>query len=329
MQEFKILLIGCGSIGNRHIESILNLKTKTQIFITIIEKNIKNINKKFFDIKKKNFYVSIYQNEIPKRSYKYDLCIISANSSDRLFILNKIKNIKFRTIILEKLLADNLNNLINLKKIMKKMNVKNVYVNTPRRYMNVFKNIKKKLDLKNPLSINYTATNFKLGSNSIHIIDLFKYFTDNLPICKIFCDINKIIKIKNNFFDFQGFLLMKDKKYNTIFIDNVRQNVDIRTGFGGIKILNYPKSFIFNEQFNELIEITENTKFLKSNIILKKARFNLQSELTGDYVKKLINDEILDLPNFDTSYKSHYVCFKAFENSLNKINKSLTKYSIT
>ena len=31
---------------------------------------------------------------------------------------------------------------------MKKMNVKNVYVNTPRRYMNVFKNIKKKLDLK-------------------------------------------------------------------------------------------------------------------------------------------------------------------------------------
>ena len=59
---------------------------------------------------------------------------------------------------------------------------------------------------------------------------------------------------------------MKDKKYNTIFIDNVRQNVDIRTGFGGIKIMNYPKSFIFNEQFNELIEITENTKFLKSNI---------------------------------------------------------------
>ena len=212
---------------------------------------------------------------------------------------------------------------------MKKMNVKNVYVNTPRRYMNVFKNIKKKLDLKNPLSINYTATNFKLGSNSIHIIDLFKFFTDNLPLDKIFCDINKIIKIKNNFYDFQGFLLMKDKKYNTIFIDNVRQNVDIRTGFGGIKIINYPKSFIFNEQFNELIEITENTKFLKSNIIFKKARFKLQSELTGDYVKKLINDEKLDLPNFDTSYKSHYVCFKAFENSLNKINKSLTKYSIT
>ena len=39
MQEFKILLIGCGSIGNRHIESILKIKTKTQIFITIIEKN--------------------------------------------------------------------------------------------------------------------------------------------------------------------------------------------------------------------------------------------------------------------------------------------------
>ena len=58
---------------------------------------------------------------------------------------------------------------------MKKMNVKNVYVNTPRRYMNVFKNIKKKLDLKNPLSINYTATNFKLGSNSIHIIDLLNF----------------------------------------------------------------------------------------------------------------------------------------------------------
>ena len=92
MQEFKILLIGCGSIGNRHIESILNLKTKTQIFITIIEKNIKNINKKFLILKKK-FLCFIFQNEIPKESYKYDLCIISTNSSDRLFILNKIKNL--------------------------------------------------------------------------------------------------------------------------------------------------------------------------------------------------------------------------------------------
>lgn len=329
MQEFKILLIGCGNIGNRHIESILNLNIKTSIFITIIEKNIKNVNKQYLNIKKKNFYVSISQNKILKESNKYDLCIISANSSDRLSILKKIQKIKFGTIILEKLIADNLNNLISLKKIMKKINCKKVYVNTPRRYMSVFKKIKKKLNLKSPISINYTATNFKLGSNSIHIIDLFKFFTDNLPLDKIFCDINKIIKVKKNFYDFQGFLLMKDKKYNTFFVDNVRQNVDIKTGFGGIRILNYPKSFIFNEQFNELIEITENIKLSKSNIILKKEQFKLQSELTGDYVKKLIKNEKLDLPNFDTSYKSHYVCFKAFENSLNKMNKSLSKYRIT
>ena len=55
MQEFKILLIGCGNIGNRHIESILNLNIKTSIFITIIEKNIKNVNKQFLNIKKKKF----------------------------------------------------------------------------------------------------------------------------------------------------------------------------------------------------------------------------------------------------------------------------------
>ena len=83
--------------------------------------------------------------------------------------------------------------------------------------MDVYKNIKKDLNLSKPLSIFYTATNFKLASNSIHIIDLFQYFIGDKNIKSIFCQINKIVKKKKKYSEFEGILIFSDKnKFNTL-----------------------------------------------------------------------------------------------------------------
>lgn len=331
MKIFTILLLGYGNIGKRHLESILNSKFKAKIEITIIDNDIKKLkdiknNSKLFNFD--NFEINSHK-KLYLKNNKYNLCIIATNSSERLYLLRKISHIKFDTVIIEKLIADNLKNLNKIEKVIKKSSFKKVYVNTPRRYMDVYKNIKKDLNLSKPLSIFYTATNFKLASNSIHIIDLFQFFIGDKNIKSIFCQINKIVKSKKKYSEFEGILIFSDKNNNTLYINNAKQNVTYRTSFGGVKILNYPKSFIFNEASGDILEIKENLQNSKIKYTRKHGKFTLQSEMTKNYVEDLMKNKNLNLPTFDLSCESHKIYYQALYRALLKKNINLNSLKIT
>ena len=328
MKIFTILLLGYGNIGKRHLESILNFKSKTKIEITIIDNDFKKLKDLEHSSKLFNFKnVELILNK--NLSLKYNLCIIATNSSERLNVLKQISHIKFDTVIIEKLIADNIKNLNLIEKVIKKSNFKKIYINTPRRYMNVYKNIKKDLNLSKPLSIFYTATNFKLASNSIHIIDLFQFFIGDKKIKNIFCQINKIVKSKKNYSEFEGMLIFSDKNNNILYINNTKQNANYRTSFGGIEILNYPKSFKFNESSGDILVIKENPRNSKINYSRKYGKFALQSEITKNYIDDLIKNRNLNLPTFNLSYESHKIYYQAINRALQKKNINLNSLKIT
>lgn len=331
MNTFSILLLGYGNIGKRHLESILNYKSKVKIDITIIDSDTKKLRDLEHSSKLLSFEnIELTINENLSLNYhKYNLCIIATNSSERLNILKKISHIKVDTVIIEKLIADNLRNLNLIEKIIKKSNFKKVYVNTPRRYMDVYKNIKKDLNISTPLSIFYTATNFKLASNSIHIIDLFQFFIGDKKIKNIFCQINKVVKSKKNYSEFEGILIFSDKNNNILYINNTKQNANYRTSFGGIEILNYPKSFIFNEASGDILEIKENSRNSKINYSRKYKKFTLQSEMTKNYIDDLIKNKKLNLPTFILSCESHKIYYQALNRALQKKNINLNSLKIT
>lgn len=327
-KEFNILLFGCGNIGNRHLESILKVKKTNKINITIIEKNLSNIKKPNNINKDNKFNIDIYRN-LPNSYFKFNLAIIATNSSERLNALKQLKNIKIDYLILEKLLADNLRSLRALDKIINKLKFKKIYINTPRRYMDVYEKIKNKINLDNPLSLNYTATNFKLGSNSIHIIDLFSYLIGDKKLKSLFCNISKILVTNKNFHEFEGILIVSDLKNNLLIINNVKENSKYRTSFGGLKILNYPVTFLCNELNNEIIEIKQSKNSTKTDIIPLKTNFPFQSDLTKKYVENLIDKKKLNLPDYKLSFRSHILCFEAFNSALKRKNVSFSKLKIT
>ena len=101
-QICRVALIGVGSIGKRHLESLIKLKHKSDILL--IDRNLeslkfcKNTNK---NISTHNFFYSTQLKDLPKN---IDLAIISTNSDVRREVTEQLINYtQVKYIIFEKI----------------------------------------------------------------------------------------------------------------------------------------------------------------------------------------------------------------------------------
>ena len=89
------MIVGLGSIGNRHLEGILKLKHKVNIFL--FDTRVKNIK-----LKKRTHQV-LDLNSLSKKIHKFKLVIVSTTSTQRYFVSKKIINLfQVENLILEK-----------------------------------------------------------------------------------------------------------------------------------------------------------------------------------------------------------------------------------
>ena len=137
----NIIIIGSGNIAYRHLQSIIDNINLGNIYVYDLNKSTyeklynllnysKNIKKLVFvnDLKKidiTNFYLALITSYAYRRYNAIDL-------------INKKFKIKF--FLIEKVVENNIQNLIKLKKLKL-----NSYVNLPMRMMKVYNLIKKKL----------------------------------------------------------------------------------------------------------------------------------------------------------------------------------------
>ena len=99
----KILIIGAGNIGLRHLESL----GKSDILIKIFVYDLfisKQIKKKISEIQKYNKRVNIEILNNFSSHLSFDVCIISTNAKERYQLtLLSIKKLNIKNIILEKI----------------------------------------------------------------------------------------------------------------------------------------------------------------------------------------------------------------------------------
>ena len=181
----KILLVGCGNAGSRHLQSLLKLKIDCKI--CIIEKSNNSIilaKKRCNEVQKNNFKKSIYFFEnvsFIQDETNFDFCIIATNSDQRLIVINQVVN-KFdiKYMILEKFLFQGLNDYKIASDLLKKYNIK-TWVNCLRREIPSWHTIKE--IIQNFRSDYYTVkfynADWSICSNSIHCLDLFSWLFES------------------------------------------------------------------------------------------------------------------------------------------------------
>ena len=304
--EYKILLVGLGSIGVRHLEGILAVKKKLVIYI--FDKN----EIKYLDIakllkNKKIKHTIIYLKNITEVK-DVDLLILATDSLSRLNILEKIiKCIKFKSLLLEKVVFLNSKSFNKAIKLIKHHKI-NVWVNCIRREVVFYNKLKKDIK-KSQFKIHFTGYKWGLASNLIHFIDLFFYFTISKNI-NYFTKFNnkKYITKRLNYHDINGFIKIKDSYKNELILeDNIKYKKNL------LKIEFNNKKYIIK---NNLVYLED----LKSNHLIKNNNVDDEkvSVITTRFINKILKKKKINLTNLEDSYSYHKILFTIVKRYLKK-----------
>ena len=312
---YKILLIGCGELGSRFLQSLLQLKIISQIDIvepnetarlTALER-IMNIDNQIH----LNWHKDI--NNCLKPG---DLALITTHADVRFDLYKKVIEIGYNKIILEKIVTQNISKYDEMLNLSTKNNV-NVWVNCKTRAYPIWEYIKSKISINDKIQFNSIGGNHGLCTNGLHTMDLFVYLTSSTELTCFSEYIDKdIVKTKRGKYDLSGDIMFHNSKGSKL---SLQYNKD---HFG------FPLDIITTNDYRWVVDNVTKQAYesnLKTNNVLQSIPFEgnlMVSEMTKDFVNDIFNEGNCKLPSLKDCYISHKILFETylpiFNYSLNK-----------
>lgn len=180
MAKYKILLVGCGQLGNRHLQAVASLKDIAEIHV--VDPNPASIELgklRLKEISGSNQNIKFYwHDEFHESSARGDLCIVSTQAKGRCALVKQIAGeLGFRTFLIEKIVSQSVDEYRDLMSFSEE-NGLSVWVNCKTRAYAVHKYIKSKLDPNEPFIYSRISGNDGLANNGVHTADLFVFYDD-------------------------------------------------------------------------------------------------------------------------------------------------------
>ena len=311
----NILLIGAGQIGSRHLQGLV--RTLLNLNITVVDPSGISLSKA------KERWVEVGGDQsphkiswfraLPKNIKSFDIAIVATSSKDRAKLINQVvSSVNVRYWVLEKVLAQSSQELELINSITSKAEA--IWVNTPRRLMIFYEQLKSKFYDQGPLRIKKTGGLWGLACNSIHFIDLIAWWTSESLLSVNTSRLDPIwFKAKRSgYFEVSGELEMRFS--------------------GGSKLTLQSNSNIIGETMNVKLPNKRVWKIDESNVIASSSKkdilsgkFELQSEMTGLMVTKILIEGTCNLPHLKESLKQHAIFLEAMLSHWNTFNKSNDK----
>lgn len=175
MQKPRILLIGAGQLGSRHLQAIGNIVRELSIYVVDpTESSLEVSKERYLEIGEKgerhdiNFY-----NTLDLIDADIDVCVIATNSNVRARVTRDLlSKVSVKNIIFEKVLFQKLSDYSEMAELLNKKGVK-AWVNCPRRMYSVYNDLNSLISKNaNPIHFSVTGGEWGLASNAIHFIDL-------------------------------------------------------------------------------------------------------------------------------------------------------------
>lgn len=313
---YKVVLIGAGELGSRHLQGLL--KISTPISIEIVDNNKESLaktkNRASEVLYNNNIVEVIYLNNIEHISKNIDICIIATTAHLRYQIILKLLETSIvRNLVLEKILFQNLDDYYKINKLLLTNNVK-CWVNCPRRFTNFYQNLKIEIGMQKILSIEVNGSNWGLACNSIHFIDLFSFLTGELKINYLEnLNLEVVSAKREGCYEFFGRLQGKMESGINISLSSTRENkFDLV-----IKIETSNLIYIINE--------TEGNFMVKSKIndnVLQQLNFLIpfQSDMTNKICEDIFQSGSCNLTLISDSVCHHLPMLESFQSVFIKEN---------
>jgi hypothetical protein len=309
----KILIIGAGQIGSRHLQGALT--NRNELSITVVDPSpsaLKLSRERAKEIKFGNPKTTVaYTKKIPKNK-TFEVCIVSTNADKRAKVtIDLLASCNLSYLVFEKVVFQKKKDFEIISKILKKKDV-NAWVNCPRRMFNIYKEIRKKIDLNLPVNMEVTGSSWGMTCNAIHFIDLFSYFINDSNFIITEKNFSKNIfesKRGKNFYEISGSMKGINGKHSILISCEESKKNSLY-----IKIKNGNIENTVDE--NKKIWIKNTNGLIKS----KKINIPYQSDITGKLIDNLINKRCR-LVSYENSSKNHIPLLKTIKSHLSKILK--------
>ncbi|MAZ79882.1 MAG: hypothetical protein CMD72_03970 [Gammaproteobacteria bacterium] len=317
----NIAIIGCGNIGFRHLESILNINEFKTVYIVDSSKQslircqnlASSINSSYNNI---NYYSSIKE---LNSNISLDIAIIASNSSVRAALIKELySKITPKHLILEKLLFTKISDLTYFLNFFKEYKSKvwvNQWLDSEVKYLSnlIPKNEK--------FNLTISGSQWGLCCNSVHFIEWFHAMSLRKKIKITGYNFKNIIEAKRSgYYEIIGSIKASSNTGNTLLLDSDGQNnpdesINIDLLSPSIKI-----SCIWTD--DRLIGHYVDQEGTKKQL---KEKIEYQSQRTHKVILELINSNKCNLPSYKTSYEQHLLFYPLFneyfkENGFNTQN---------
>ncbi len=223
----KLLIVGCGELGSRHLQAAASLKGIGEIHIIDSNEQALAIGKsRITEISDLNRDIKFFWwNSFKKEASNGDCCVVATLSKGRGALVKKIVNeLNYRTFLIEKVVEQSLTEYQSLMDFCHQHKV-NVWVNCKTRAYAIHEYVKSKLDPNIPVIFTRIDGNEGLGTNGIHAADLFCFYTGAKEIIPTGQRIDAVLhpsKRGKDIYDLSGSLCATTARGDDFFLSHAK-----------------------------------------------------------------------------------------------------------
>jgi len=307
----RICLIGCGNVGSRHLQAIAKLPFS--VHVDIIEPSLQSqeLGKtRLNEIKYDESHIFSWHKDIQELKDKPDLTIVSTTAKGRADLLCRLVDLGHSRFLIEKMVCQS---DAEYEQIIRKFHQNNAkgWINTNPRCFASYQKLKNYFTDLDMIHFSITASNVSaLGTNAIHYMDLFSYFTEDYDI-KLSGDllIDEIFPNKRgiNLMEFAGTVVGKIKNGSTITMSFLpSENLPTI-----INIIGKDKHILIDETSQKILNMVNNDKFSFS--------FEHVSTITTKIAQEILENDTCCLTILEKSQILHKEIFRMFNLHIKKI----------
>lgn len=323
----RIVVVGAGQLGSRHLQALSLLECEAHIEVIDMSKHALEVaesrmNEMSPDV---NRIIVNYHNDYDCLKGVYDAAIVATGANVRRMVVETLlEKATFRNILLEKVLFQSLGDYEYIGRLFEQHNVR-AWVNCPQRTWSVYQEISSQLPNDKPVSMEVAGSGWGLACNAIHYIDLFSFLTKQ-EVTEISTKAltPKVVNSKREgFVEFEGSLHFEtdrgDKLTLTCYEDSTSPVV--------VQINSATYRCVIKENLRQILFSSEDRswEWITADFVVP-----FQSQQTQNVLMDMIERGECKLTQYIESSKQHKLMISGFNEFLERITgKKVDKCPIT
>jgi len=315
--QHRIVLIGAGQLGSRHLQGLANIDIPVSIdVIDPNEASLQTARERYAQIAANpNISKVRFLPRISDLSGQIDLAIVATGADVRADVISSlVLNYTVRNLLMEKVLFQKEADFDRIATLLSRQQVY-AEVNCPRRIFPFYLHLKEILSVATGFSFSVDGSNWGMGCNAIHFLDLFAHLSGNsvVEIKDVLLN-EKILESKRpGFVEFTGTISGNNLRGDSFSISSriepdVPLKITIKTDAQLIEIDESAGKASF---FNKVTEVKSQESFV----------LPYQSQLTGIVARDILLSGAGGLTPYSESAQLHIPILRAFLTHLNRVSE--------